>query len=185
MSNKNGADDRNDQRKWLSKIRAGDEQAFEALFKEYYSLLSRFVWRYIKSKAIAEELVQEVFADVWERRKELEPTGSIRSYLYQAAKHRALDYLKHQEVQQEYDPKWMEEKELPTINFEDPRREKQVRNAIKKEIEELPSRSKMTYKLHRHDGLTYKEIANVVGGTEHSVRYDWRVARAWLKRELG
>ena len=34
-------------------------------------------------------------------------------------------------------------------------------------------------------GLTYKEIANVVGGTQHSVRYDWRVARAWLKRELG
>lgn len=34
-------------------------------------------------------------------------------------------------------------------------------------------------------GLTYKEIANIIGGTEHSVRYDWRVARAWLKRELG
>lgn len=33
-------------------------------------------------------------------------------------------------------------------------------------------------------GLTYKEIANVVGSTEHSVRYDWRVARAWLKREM-
>lgn len=34
-------------------------------------------------------------------------------------------------------------------------------------------------------GLTYKEIANVIGDTEHSVRYDWRVARAWLKREMG
>jgi len=34
-------------------------------------------------------------------------------------------------------------------------------------------------------GLTYKEIANVTGRTEHSVRYDWRVARAWLKREMG
>ena len=34
-------------------------------------------------------------------------------------------------------------------------------------------------------GMNYKEIADVMGGTEHSVRYDWRVARAWLKRELG
>ncbi len=34
-------------------------------------------------------------------------------------------------------------------------------------------------------GMNYKEIADVLGGTEHSVRYDWRVARAWLKRELG
>jgi RNA polymerase sigma factor (TIGR02999 family) len=34
-------------------------------------------------------------------------------------------------------------------------------------------------------GMSYKEISEVIGGTEHSVRYDWRVARAWLKRELG
>ncbi len=34
-------------------------------------------------------------------------------------------------------------------------------------------------------GMNYKEIAGVIGGTEHSVRYDWRVARAWLKREMG
>jgi RNA polymerase sigma factor (TIGR02999 family) len=34
-------------------------------------------------------------------------------------------------------------------------------------------------------GMNYKEIADVLGGTEHSVRYDWRVARAWLKREMG
>jgi len=34
-------------------------------------------------------------------------------------------------------------------------------------------------------GMNYKEIAGVIGGTEHAVRYDWRVARAWLKREIG
>lgn len=147
---------------WIKKIRKGDEQAFESLFKAYYYHLSRFAWRYVKSKAIAEELVQEVFANIWENRHSWSPTESLKAYLYQAVKHRALDHLKHEEVRQEYDPKWMKKKENPTINFEDPRRRKQLRQAINKEIEDLPPRSKMTYKLHRYDGLTYREIAEVM-----------------------
>ncbi len=147
---------------WVLKIQKGDEQAFECLFKEHYYHLSRFAWRYVKSKAIAEELVQEVFANIWENRRSWSPSGPIRGYLYQAVKHRALDHLKHEEVRQEYDPKWMKNKENPTIDFEDSRRKQQLKQAINKEIEALPSRSKMTYKLHRYDGLTYREIAEVM-----------------------
>ncbi|MCW9706485.1 RNA polymerase sigma-70 factor [Fodinibius salsisoli] len=146
----------------IYKIQKGDEHTFECLFKEYYLHLTRFAWRYVKSKAIAEELVQEVFANIWENRSTWSPAGPIKAYLYQAVKHRALDHLKHEEVRQEYDPKWMDNKEHPTIDFEDQFRRKQLRKAIKKEIEALPSRSKMTYKLHRYDGLTYKEIAQVM-----------------------
>ncbi|MCG2589675.1 ECF-type sigma factor [Rhodohalobacter sulfatireducens] len=52
-------------------------------------------------------------------------------------------------------------------------------------MEEMNERQAKIVQYRFFGGLTYKEIANVVGGTEHSVRYDWRVARAWLKRELG
>lgn len=52
-------------------------------------------------------------------------------------------------------------------------------------LEEMNERQAKIVQYRFFGGLTYKEIANVVGGTEHSVRYDWRVARAWLKRELG
>jgi len=52
-------------------------------------------------------------------------------------------------------------------------------------LEEMDERQAKIVQYRFFGGLTYKEIANVVGGTEHSVRYDWRVARAWLKRELG
>jgi RNA polymerase sigma-70 factor (ECF subfamily) len=151
-----------DEKLWIADIQKGDEGAFERLFKTYYFDLSRFVWRYVESKAIAEELVQEVFADIWENRAQWNPTRSLKLYLYQSVKHRALDYLKHEKVREKYDPKWMKKKENPTIDFQDPRREQQVRAAINREIEALPTRSKMTYKLHRYDGLTYKEIAEVM-----------------------
>jgi RNA polymerase sigma factor (TIGR02999 family) len=57
-------------------------------------------------------------------------------------------------------------------------------DALKK-LESMNERQAKIVQYRFFGGLNYKEIANVVGGTEHSVRYDWRVARAWLKRELG
>jgi RNA polymerase sigma factor (TIGR02999 family) len=52
-------------------------------------------------------------------------------------------------------------------------------------LEEMNEQQAKIVQYRFFGGLNYKEIANVVGGTEHSVRYDWRVARAWLKREMG
>ncbi|MDR8394624.1 RNA polymerase sigma-70 factor [Aliifodinibius sp. S!AR15-10] len=147
---------------WIEKIQTGDHQAFENLFKEYYLPLTRFAWGYVKSKAIAEEIVQEVFADVWANRKNWSIDYSIRSYLYKTVKNESLNYLKHQKIEDEYDSRWMDQKDNPTINFDYELREEQIREAVKEAIDELPRRAKMTYKLHRHDGLTYHEIAEVM-----------------------
>jgi RNA polymerase sigma-70 factor (family 1) len=146
----------------LQDIRQSNTAAFEELFKKYYMPLTRFAWRYVNCKAIAEEMVQELFADLWEERITWEVEGSLRAYLYSSIRNRSLNHLKHQKVKQKYDPLWMEEKENPTIKFEDHRREEEIREAIKNAIEELPPRSKMTYKLNRYDGLTYQEIAEVM-----------------------
>lgn len=54
-----------------------------------------------------------------------------------------------------------------------------------KKLETMSDRQAKIVQYRFFGGLTYKEIANVIGDTEHSVRYDWRVARAWLKREMG
>jgi RNA polymerase sigma-70 factor (ECF subfamily) len=149
------------EQKWNKKIRKGDEQAFERLFKAYYFRLSRFVWRYVNSEAIAEELVQAVFADIWENRAEWQPKNT-KTYLFSAVKNRAISYLRHQQVRNKYDSQWMDRKEYATIDIDDQVRTKQIQNAIKTEVEALPSRSKMTFKLHRYDGLTYKEISEVM-----------------------
>ena len=57
-------------------------------------------------------------------------------------------------------------------------------DALKK-LESLDERQAQIVQYRFFGGMNYKEIAEVIGGTEHSVRYDWRVARAWLKCELG
>lgn len=164
MTTINSSSNSQDDDFWVKNIQKGDERAFEILFKKYYLPLTRFTWRYVNSKAIAEELIQELFANLWEKRNdwEMDTEKSIRAYLYKSARNLALNQIKHQKIKEKYDIEWMSRKENPSIEFHDQNREQQIRNAIDQAIEELPARSKMTYKLHRYDGLTYPEIAEVM-----------------------
>lgn len=147
---------------WIYRIQGGDEQVFELLFREYYMQLTRFAWRYVNSKAVAECLVQDVFAEVWEKKENFTFTGSIRSYLYKAVKNKSLNHLNRQKIKHEYDTEWMRQKNETEMEFTDKSREKMIKEAVKTAIDELPERSKMTYKLNRHDGLTYQEIAEIM-----------------------
>lgn len=171
---------------WIENIQKGDERAFEILFKKYYLPLTRFAWRYVQSKAIAEELIQELFTILWEKRFELDmdTEKSIRSYLYKSARNLALNQIKHQEVKNKYDNEWMDQKENPGIEYRDKLREEQIRNAIAQAVEELPPRSKMTYKLHRYDGLTYTEIAEVMDVSVKTVESQMTRTLKMLREKL-
>lgn len=147
---------------WVRKIQHGDQQAFEQLFKFYYLRLTRFAWRYLKSKAIAEELVQEIFTNIWESHESWVIKGDLRSYLYRTVNNRALNYLKHKTIETEYDTQWMEKEKSSIWEFEEQESNEYIKKIIEQAIEELPIRSKMTYKLHWYDGLTYVEIAKVM-----------------------
>ncbi|MEX2567582.1 MAG: RNA polymerase sigma-70 factor [Cyclobacteriaceae bacterium] len=147
---------------WSRYVESGDMSSFETLFKKYYLQLTRFSWRFVKSKAIAEGIVQDFFTDLWENGEELNINGTIRSYFFRAVRNRSLNQIKHQKVKNKYDRLWMEQNVNPITVLRDEKREEQVKKAVEKAIESLPERGKMIFKLHKFDGLTYKEIAEVM-----------------------
>lgn len=153
---------RNNEKQWIEAIGNGDEDAFENLFLTYYSLLCKFAWRYVRSAHIAEELVQDVFANIWEKKETLDPKGSIKAYLYQSVKNKALDHMRHQEVINKYlsERAKMEKKMVYQESIQP--EETAFLKAARQAIEELPERARQVYKLHRKDGLTYSEIAEVM-----------------------
>ena len=81
FQNRNHDDD--DDRFWMESIRGGDEESFEFLFKKYYLPLTRFAWRHVGSKAIAEELVQELFTILWEQKGDWIAT-EVESLIYES-----------------------------------------------------------------------------------------------------
>ncbi|MDQ2664997.1 MAG: sigma-70 family RNA polymerase sigma factor [Gemmatimonadota bacterium] len=79
------------------RIRAGDVSAFEELFRELHAPLCEVVDSFVRSQAVAEEIVQDLFFTVWVKRARLE-AESMRSYLFRAARNRALHQVRHDSV---------------------------------------------------------------------------------------
>lgn len=166
-------------------VRTGDERAFEKLFFKYYEPLCHFACRYVYSMHIAEELVQDLFANLWEARAILTTTGNFRSYLYQSVKNQALDHLKHQEIVQKYE----EEVEIRLYNQVYEQNDEEITkdgfiDAVRLAIEELPQRSRQIYKLSRTDGFTYPEIAEILGTSIKTVEYHISKALSILRERL-
>src|SRR5699024_11181116 len=169
---------------YVQGITEGDEWAFKQIFLMYYEPLCNFCWRYTKSKAISEDLIQEVFADLWHHRRGLDPSRSIRLYLYQAVKNKALDYLDHQKVVRRYQENYRNANrdivKQKSLQKEDERFITVVREAIYN----LPPRTQQIYILHREDGLTYQEIARVMDVSVKTVEAHMGKALDTLRSEL-
>lgn len=168
----------------IKKIKTGDKEAFKKLFLEYYDPLSNFAWRYIKSVHIAEELVQEAFLSIWESREMLDSSKNIKSYLYQIVRNKALNHLKHKDVVEKYNTQidWLNSVSISQMHDFDEQPE--FIEAAQEAIESLPDGARRIYKLHRKDGLTYKEIAEVLDISIRTVESQMSRALEKLRNNL-
>lgn len=152
-----------DERVLYERVKNGDELAFEILFRKYYEGLLRFIWSYVKSEAVAEELIQDVFLKIWKNRKKLEIRESVSAYLYRSARNMSIDYVRHAEVEQS----WAEEKrslyDLENQLLLDKQvNDRLILDEVKKAIQSLPERRREVFMLSRFEGLSYKEIADLL-----------------------
>lgn len=145
----------------IEQIRRGDQAVFETVFKTYYPRLCRFLLRMVGSREVAEDLVQDLFLTIWTNRREWRPQASLKAYLYRAARNQAINYLKHQRVVRDWEEEARDHLGLASLLNED-FQSKQLEAAVQKAIESLPERCRLIFELHRHDGLKYAEIAQVL-----------------------
>src|SRR5690606_26970529 len=83
-------------------LKSGNERAFTEIFNRYRGPLFQFIYKKTRDEEIARDIVQDVFVKIWDRRREINLTGSLSSYLYRAVFNRSLDVLKHYAVREEY-----------------------------------------------------------------------------------
>lgn len=170
---------------WAERIRRGDREAFEGLFRAYCDKLCAFIEQYVDSTEVAEGLVQEVFLKVWERRRELDPGKSIRSYLYTLARRQAIDHRRHQKVVEQWTkgsapPEHLEARRNPDRAF----RQKKLSEAIDAAIDELSERQRLVFVLSRRHGLTYKEIAATLDLSVSTIETHMRRSLEALHKKL-
>ena len=173
-----------DEDEWAERIRGDSYAAFEALFDAYYAELVESASYYVHRKEVAEELVQDVFFNIWDRRHDWHPRGALRTYLYGAVRNHCLMHLRHEKVVQ----RWRrEERHRPRPEADGPvdRLEyKEFSRAVQQAIEALPERRRLVFTLSRRQGLTYAEIAALLDLSINTVENQMVRALKTLRERL-
>ena len=146
----------------LARIRQGDEQAFDALFRQYYGPLVGLSESILKARAHAEDVVQDVMLEVWRRREALKIDESWRSYLFRATRNRSLNELRRARVIREAEPLVRGEESVGATGPANLVAE-EVQAAFARTMAALPEPVREVFAMSRRDGLRYAEIAAVLG----------------------
>lgn len=175
----------------IQRIQEGEEYAFEIVFLKYREPLCRYIWKFVRSTVLAEEIAQDVFTDLWAGKKTLNVSGHLRGLLFEIARNKALDYIKHQKIADQYllDAKqWKDEELQANLLMTDGLDSHSVDKMLKESMNELPPKGRQIFELNRNEGLTYLEISEYldisVKTVETHMRRVFQKLRLSLKKHM-
>ena len=158
-----------DEKKRAKKIREGDRKSFSELYISNFNLMCDFGVSITQDEEVTRELVQDVFLSIWVNRREWQPKGTIRSYLYRAIKNRCLDYLKHKKIEKKWQEIMRNSRSENEATPHDDYARVELESIVQKAVNKLPKKQKMVFLLSRVQGLKYREIAEVMEISEKTV----------------
>ena len=149
----------------LQKIQFLDDQtSFKQLYQLLFFKLYQFAYSFVQSKESAEEVVNDVFLGVWQKRKTLDTINNINVYLYVAVKNASLNSLRKKKLNVPLSLNDLAVHHLRvTSNPESMMITRELESSIRKAIEQLPPKCKIIFKMIKYDGLSYKEVAAILG----------------------
>ncbi len=146
--------------------------AFRQIFHYYTPRLLPFVFSMVKSDAVAEEIVQDVFLKLWTNRVEVAQKEAPSSWLFTVAANQSLTFLRRMSVERRYIDKV--KAEIDQAWFQNPTEDllflREDEALLKKAIDALPPQQKLIYTLSRHEGLSHKEIADQLNISPNTVK---------------
>lgn len=147
-----------------SRVALGDTGAFRQIFDGLFSNLTKFSFSFVHSKEAATEIVDELFVQLWIKRADIMKINDLRVYLYTATKNASLNYISKKAKQIEDEP--YENLQVQMTDLVSPEQimiTKEILQKIKEAVDSLPPRCKLIFKFVREDGLSYSEVAEILG----------------------
>lgn len=166
----------------IPQIAQGNKSAFETLFKSHYANLCGYAVKYVWELEQAEEIVQDLFFNLWNKRSDLYISSSIESYLFRAVRNACLNYLKRKKIRENYASSVQETHNPGKVD--NPVETLELQKKIDESVESMPPERKKIFLLSRHEGLKYKEIAEQLGISVKTVEAQMGKALKFLREEL-
>lgn len=135
------------------------QDTFKQLFQKHYAHLRNFIYYKSGDRDLAEDIVQEAYVKVWDRREEIHPE-TAKTYLYTTANNMMLNHIKHGKVVLNFTSQYKSEyehahAEAPDFTLQMKEFDAQLQAAVN----EIPEKSREVFLMNRIDGLTYQEIS--------------------------
>jgi len=140
-------------------IKQGNEKSFETLFRAYYKPLLIYSERIVEDKDDANEIVQDIFLKLWEKRKEIEIRSTLNAYLYRAVYNNSLQLLKRRKLDLKY-RQYKTQHSTNSINPSEDMIATELSHKIGLLLDALPDNCKRIFKMNRFEGMKYQEIAD-------------------------
>lgn len=149
------------------------QENFEQIYKQYYPKMFAFAKNYIPANEDAENIVQDVFLSLWERKQEIVISYTLVTYLFTLVKNRCLNFLRHKLIEEEFNSQMKEELRFKLDALESMdysyHSEKELQEVIRRALDSLPERCREVFIKSRIEGLKYKEISDELGISVNTV----------------
>ncbi len=152
-----------DERTLLMRLRKGDEQAFTALYHAHKRRLIAAALRLLKSETLAEEIVQEAFLKIWERRASIDPEQSFAAYLHRVAHHLVMDVFRKSASEKRLTDQLISRAVDHYTHVEETIFAQENRERLHRALDLLPPQRKRVYTLFKLEGKSYQEIGAELG----------------------
>jgi len=165
-------------------VKEGHETAWEELVRRYYNPLFGFILNMVRNESTAEELLQDILVNFWEKREKININTSLKAYLFRASRNHTLNFLKRKNFEHNYQQSLVHTTSWQSDETEKSVQYKELSEKLNELIESLPEPAREAFKLSRFEDMTYKEIAETMDLPVRTVHYQIGLALKQLRDNL-
>jgi RNA polymerase sigma-70 factor (family 1) len=164
-------------------LKAENSVAFREIYNRYWLVLFNTAKRKVYSAEIAEEIIQDIFTDLWERRGKVE-IDNLKSYLFGALKFQIFNHIRNQLVQRDYENYSLKTNSIHDCQTENLLAYEDLLTAIESSIMRLPEKTRSIFRLNRLENRSVMEISVQLNIPERTIEYHLTQSLRLLRREL-
>jgi RNA polymerase sigma-70 factor (ECF subfamily) len=167
----------------IEKMKAGDRESFNQLFRRFYTPLVRFCIRFVADSDVAAEIVQDLFVKVWSNREKLSFNSSFESYMLTSVRNSAITYINKERSHAEAHLRIYGD-ETDTTDPSETLQSNNLEESYRQVLKNMPEKRREVFLASRFEGLKYAEIAEKMGLSQKTVEAHMSAAIKQLREGL-